>query len=239
MKMFKIAVCDDDTYMLEKVVKCIEQTKSRCNVEGVVYKTSDSVELLHEIQNSHFDIVVLDIQMPNIDGFDIASHLDDETKLIFISGYDDFVFDVFEYNIHYFIRKKELSRLNEVIEKIFKKDKEKYISFDTIEAEKIKVPANCIVYIESIKNYIEVCVFDKCICKTRKTLKDFDYVLENKRFFKINKGTIINMDYVQKVEDVVAFIKTGNASELKRYVITRNRLKDFKNEFFTKGLTDV
>lgn len=237
--MFNIAVCDDDSYMLKTLVKCIEQAKNECNIECSIYKTSDSSEFLHNIQNERYDAVVLDIQMPNIDGFEIAKHLDDKTKLIFVSAYDDFVFDVFEYDTHYFVRKKDLSRLNRVIAKIMMAEKEKYVSFDTIETEKIKVSINSIVFIESVKNYIDVCIYNKPMCKTRGVFKDFEYMLENKRFFKINKGTIINMDYVQKLEDVVAFLKTNDTSEFKRCIITQNRLKDFKNEFFTKGLTDV
>ena len=239
MIMFKIAVCDDDANMLEKLLKCIEQTKNKCNAECSIYKTTNSLEFLHSIQSKRFDIVVIDIQMPNIDGFEIARHLEHKTKLIFVSAYDDFVFDVFDYDTHYFVRKKDLSRLNIVIEKIFMAEKEKYVSFDTIDADNIKVSINNIVSIESAKNYVEVCVYNKPLCKTRGILKDFEYVLENKKFFKINKGTIINMDYVQKLEDVVAFLKTNDTSDFKRCVITRNRLKDFKNEFFTKGLTDV
>ena len=160
--MLTIAVCDDNPRFARQLM-----TKMR---ELCAYLLPDRIDcriapafgsgedVLRYMQNHTIDILFLDIDMPRMNGFRLASNLSEnypDTIIIFVSAYDDFVYSSFEYSPFRYLRK---SHLEEELSITFKKVIEKYIydsetmTFSTTEGELI-LRLRDIIYFEGAKNY--------------------------------------------------------------------------------------
>lgn len=100
---------------------------------------SNSEELAERI--GEFDVFLLDYRMPDIDGFELAKRIREEymtTKtIIFISQYDDIVYDAFEVHAHRYLTKPvEKEKLYRALNEL---DKDAYIHYDSGGEEKVFV----------------------------------------------------------------------------------------------------
>ena len=96
--MIKIAVCDDDKVFIEKTLKPLlfqAQNKARVNTDIEVFK--DGKLLLDEFRcHQNFDIVILDIDMPSMNGKELAARLrelDKDLYIAFMSSYKEEVYE--------------------------------------------------------------------------------------------------------------------------------------------------
>ncbi|MDD3334076.1 MAG: response regulator [Eubacteriales bacterium] len=90
--MYKIVVIDDNRAIAEMIATAIPWDKLECAVCGVAYNGIRGRDL---IQRQHPDIIIADIHMPGMNGLDMIKNLREtspQTKVIFISAYDDFAY---------------------------------------------------------------------------------------------------------------------------------------------------
>lgn len=123
--MIRVAICDDDEKYMKSIIKpallTIEQ-KLKTYVRPLFFTTGNS--LVQTVKSGEmFDLILLDIDMPGLNGKEIAKQLreiDSNFFLVFISSYEKEVFDTIKYKINAFVPKsaskeKLLSELNRVI----------------------------------------------------------------------------------------------------------------------------
>ena len=135
----RIAVCDDDLRELREIMSLIEEypRKAAYGISATAF--SNSEELAERI--GEFDVFLLDYRMPDIDGFELAKRIREEymtTKtIIFISQYDDIVYDAFEVHAHRYLTKPvEKEKLYRALNEL---DKDAYIHYDSGGEEKVFV----------------------------------------------------------------------------------------------------
>ena len=100
----KIYLCDDEYKILENMKKTVQQCQSASEVQGF----SSGRELMRALEKEVCDILLLDIDMPDINGMDIAKWLVGLKKrplLIFVTSHDELVYESFQYHPFGFIRK--------------------------------------------------------------------------------------------------------------------------------------
>lgn len=125
--MIRIAVCDDDELYITKTIKpLLMKAQKVVGIQIDVKFFTNGVRLLEEYNNhQYYDIVFLDIDMPDINGKELAARLrelDKDLYIAFLSAYKEEVYDVIPLNISAFIP-KEYDRdkcLNECV-KLLKK----------------------------------------------------------------------------------------------------------------------
>lgn len=105
----RIAVCDDEKSILEEVSSYIIEFAKNNDIEMVLYPFQNANDLENEINNNaKYDIVLLDIEIGNVNGIELAKKIKKryETMVIsFISGHEQYVYEAFDVQPCGFIKK--------------------------------------------------------------------------------------------------------------------------------------
>jgi two-component system, LytTR family, response regulator LytT len=88
----------------------------------VVGQASDGVEALQVIESENPDLVMLDVQMPGLSGFEVARRLTESggaTQLVFVTAFDQHAIHAFEVNaVDYLLKPVEAARLTTTVERV-------------------------------------------------------------------------------------------------------------------------
>jgi two-component system LytT family response regulator/two-component system response regulator LytT len=91
----------------------------------VVGQASDGLEALDVIDQQHPDLVMLDIQMPGLTGFEVARRLVEnggEPQLVFVTAFDRHAIEAFEINaVDYLLKPVESERLGTAVDRVRKR----------------------------------------------------------------------------------------------------------------------
>ena len=104
--MLNIAICDDEKLFLQFLQKSLNEIFRELSIVASIHCFSNSSDML--THHNNFDIVFLDIDMPQLSGFDSAEKLRAkslDTYIIFVSSKHELVYKSFEYTPFYFICK--------------------------------------------------------------------------------------------------------------------------------------
>ena len=113
--MIRIAVVDDEQIILNSIHKKIERILYDLNAEFEIQDFTSGKTALKEITEKVFDIIFLDIDMPDISGMTIAKkiRMQENLEIVFITNKDELVYDAIKVVPFRFIRK---SRFDEEIQ---------------------------------------------------------------------------------------------------------------------------
>ncbi|MFD0828287.1 response regulator transcription factor [Neobacillus sp. M.A.Huq-85] len=124
--MYKVLLVDDEPLIRERLKHCIEWSSFNCSIIG---EAENGEKALNFIQNNSVDLAIIDINMPLMDGLELARILHNEQKNLFITfltGYEKFEYakravqlEVFDY----LLKPVRAEDLTEMLQK-FKNKKE-------------------------------------------------------------------------------------------------------------------
>ncbi len=213
--MFRIAVIDDEAFFLEK---CRRITKSFFNERKIqsevkTYKYASLV--LEDIKdNLYFDIYLIDIEMPDMNGMELAHQirqLYDSPYIIFVTSYLEYSIKGYEYNAWRYIVKDEMhKKLPLAYDSLINQIKQKKEKFYIIEHPKkiLKLLYEDIYYIyKDGKN--AVFVTRNCSWNDRITLERVMQALDDSMFVRCERGHIVNIRHVMSVEDDELLMRNG------------------------------
>lgn len=209
-----IIIIDDDIKMSKK----IKDELFAYHISDVVTFTSTLDCSLEKIKSA--DLIFLDIEMPDENGLDFAKRIrkeDPNKKIIFISSHEEYVFDSFEVQPFFFIRKVNLvSDFKRAIETYLKEvERNKKYLIIKYSGELKKVQFNEILFIEKYKDHtiLHLCK-DKSI-QVSQPLKSFVNEL-NDSFVIINRSMVINLYHLIEIENIFAVMSNGVKLEISR-----------------------
>ena len=188
-----IVVCDDEKEILETIKEYLND--STYNVT-----TYDSYEKLEKIiKKESFSILIIDIKLGSKSGIEFISKYQEllkNTKLIYITGYDEFIEDTFETNPTYLLRKPlNKEKINKAISKAIKElENEERFLFVKYLNETIKLKQKDILYIESDGRKVNIYMKDKKI-STYAKLSSLEEELSHE-FLRIHKSFVVNLRHV-------------------------------------------
>lgn len=226
----KIVICDDEKIYVDKVY---EKVKVYCNDDEVsCYENADM--LLNDIENNaiNSDIYIMDIEMDNINGLDIAKKIrekDTSALIIFLTNYDKYVYDAFEVKTFRYIPKERIDeKLPQAIKDAVVRIKERnskniYVGVSGRVIRRIELDE--IVFIEKYQKNIIFNLLDKSTVRERTTLKNIYTELDSDKFIFINKGIIINLKNIKYLDGLRIVME----NDVECY-ISRDRLKEVKDK---------
>lgn len=236
--MIRIVIVDDDTFFLEKIKELLAPIMTSANLKYAVDTFSSGEAMLES--KMIYDLLLLDIDMPSISGFDIVKYINDREKeydykaVIYISNYENLVFESFKYSPLRFVRKNMLETdFTEAIQAFLTKytnENEFFIFTDKETNIDIKVNLMDIAYFESYGH--DISLFDRygtkyCIKRNSNiTLNSLDEAYSSKGFIRSHKSYLVNYRHIYKIqENKIYFGDWGIA------LITLRNVREFKLKY--------
>lgn len=194
--MTRIMICDDEQKMLSDIAKLTTEIIKDCDISTY----QNGRELITVLKDQVCDILLLDIDMPELNGLDIARALSDMTAkplLIFVTSHDELVYDSLQFHPFGFVRKSHLTRelpkmLDDAVNEISGKDK--HFCFHSSKGD-VKMKLDDIRYFESDGNYIKLFASEEY--RFRDTLSSLENTLSENGFVRIHKGFLVNQSAVK------------------------------------------
>lgn len=214
--MIRTVLVDDEWNALNFTANALNKYCSDVEIIGKVQSVSDA-ELL--ISNSHFDLVLLDIELMDGTAFDLLNRLNERPfEIIFITAYNQYAIKAFKYNaIDYILKPVNIKELISAIDKVrirLNSSLHRPIDYrfllESIKSQTISKLAihsmNETVFIsiadinrfEAYGNYSRVILKDGNQIISSKTLKDYEQILDEDLFFRVHHSHIINIQYLKK-----------------------------------------
>lgn len=110
----EIGICDDSWEDLKRIQAAFCRCAEKLGEKDIsLYLYPDGKALYKGSRERNFSLVFLDWEMPELDGFDLAGKLyieNPDLKVVFVSNYENMVFDSYEYTPLWFVRKSALER---------------------------------------------------------------------------------------------------------------------------------
>ena len=193
----QIFICDDEPQMLSDIAKKV----SECLPDSSIRTFTSGVELLKCLKAELCDVLLLDIDMPDITGLEIAGHLAGQEKrplLLFVTSHDELVYDSFQYHPFAFLRKscfdKEINAaLTDCVHEL--EHRERHFCFKA-EGNRISLLLSDILYFEAEGNYL-ILFSKEGQYRFRSTITSVENTLSGCGFIRIHKGFLINQAAVR------------------------------------------
>ncbi len=214
--MLRIAVCDDEKRLAEENKAVLEKALAELYVSAEITVYTDSRNLLYDITEDgfHYDLLLSDIEMPEISGMELAEKIKPflpDIRIIFITSHIEYAIDAFELSIFRYVPKSDIAkRLPAAI-----KDA---VSLINLEADKSytiqvkgrfeKIPFRDILYIERDGKNAAINTADG-VSKVRKSLQTVFDELQSEEFIFIDRGCIVNLIHVMQIKNSTAVLKNG------------------------------
>lgn len=211
--MWKIALCDDNAAELAALQTLLTRYAAQRKLAVQVSVFHDGSELVcaHEDEGAHFDLILLDVLMGQLNGIDAAMRLRRcgvRTPLIFFTTSRDYAVESYDAEASgYLVKPVEYDRLATLLDKIFSRLDCPRLALH-IHNDIRYFYYNEILFFESRDHVTYLTLESGDTLRCAETLSALEKILSSDgRFYRCYKGYLINLDHVQQMEDV--FVMTG------------------------------
>lgn len=206
--MLHIAVCDDDTVILSKVDELARVFFRTHCVDCKIQAYQSSENLLYDLQDGiNYDLLLLDIEMPGIDGMDLAKVIRDTmpaAKIIFITSHLEYAITAYEFSVFRYIPKNVIDeKLPPALEDYYKLYRLERNEFYTVEIKNHveQLPYREILYILKEGKYAVFHLTGGKTQSVRKTLAQVFEEISKEYFYFADRGCIVNLANVVGIDD--------------------------------------
>lgn len=216
----KIAICDDDASQRVFLNEIVSAWAVKCRhlVECKEYADAKSFLFDYE-EEKDFDILLLDVEMPEMSGIELAKAVRRENssvQIIFVTGFYEYFSDGFDVSaLHYLIKPADAAKLNPVLDKAVNNlhYRQRSVLLATADGD-FKVSLADILYVESENVYVLVHTPPKTY-RTRISLAKFAEQLDE-TFFKVHRSYIVGLKYIKKITRNEVTMINGDAVPISR-----------------------
>ncbi|MDE7198178.1 MAG: LytTR family DNA-binding domain-containing protein [Lachnospiraceae bacterium] len=239
--MLQIGICDDEPLLLNEIKVITEDCLQRQQAFSILSTYTDGRTLLYEIQDGkRFDLLLLDIEMPDLSGMELAEQIHNllpDALMIFVTAHYKYAVDAYALHIFRYIPKNQLKErlphaLKDAVALLEIQNTDSFIISNHNLFERI--PLRDILYIEKDgKNALFHTTADENQTndsinparRLRKTLTEVFDELNSEEFYFIERGFIVNLRHVTGIShnDCILTDRT-------RLPISQSRLAEFKKK---------
>lgn len=204
MNKIKCLVVDDEPLAIELLKDHISKTYFL----ELAYATTNPLDALEKIRQESFDLIFLDIQMPELNGMDFLKILDKKAKVILTTAYSEYALESYDHEVlDYLLKPVSFDRFYKSVLKIVPEkitpveresgNKKNNFFFIKSNGQQIKIFFDDLLIIESLRDYVSIKTVDKEHI-ILDNLKDLIEILPD-QFMRIHRSFIINLDKIESV----------------------------------------
>ena len=200
----RLVLCDDNDIDRKIERQIIEKTLKIFMRNYEICEYSNGNELMHNFDYVlESDVAVLDIDMPNINGIDIANQMIEKNHLIniiFVTNRSDLVFEAIRCRPFRFVRKELMDKeLEEAIASVMSKIKDEILLYEFASGyDTIKIRIKDILYLESKSHYLHIHTNDE-VKVIRGKISDYETKLADYGFLRAHIGYIVNIRSIYSI----------------------------------------
>ncbi|MGH7616632.1 MAG: LytR/AlgR family response regulator transcription factor [Gemmatimonadaceae bacterium] len=216
----RVVVVDDEPLPRQRVRDLVSQHPSLTFV-GEARNGTEALDVLVDLRP---DLAFLDIQMPELDGLQVAASLADDAPpaIVFVTAFDEYAIRAFEVDaIDYLLKPVTLERFTAAVERVLKRlDRPEESVHGSIQALATRIAsdqgfatrfvarrgskhyfvrAGDVDWIEAVGNYVRLQTGDMSHL-VRETMKNMEARLDPAHFVRIHRSAIVSIDRIQSIE---------------------------------------
>jgi len=210
MRKLRCIAVDDEPLALDLIEGYIVKTPFLELVE----RCSSSFQAMIVMAQGPVDLIFLDIQMPGLSGIEFSKAMQNRTRIIFTTAYDQYALegfkvDALDYLLKPFSYTEFLKAANKaqtwfsMVEKGLEANEAVIPNAIMVKSEYrlLKIELSTIKYIEGLKDYLKIHVegSDKPIV-SQMSLKAMEEKLPSEQFYRVHRSFIVNLDKVGVIE---------------------------------------
>jgi len=208
--MLKAAILDDEIKGSKLLSQKLGFFEDELQVVGIFNQPAKALNAILELKP---DVLFLDVEMPEINGFQFLERLGSfDFEVIFTTAYDSYTLEALRLSaVDYLLKPVDEEELKTALTRLRKRVAEKS-NYKSLKKEKINsnrlalttaegiyiVDKNLIIRIEAMSNYSVFILAGSKKIVVSKTLKEFESILDDEFFTRISRSMIINLTYVVK-----------------------------------------
>lgn len=204
MRPLTCIIVDDEPLAVHLLESYVEKTPDL----HLQASFTDSISAINAVKEQKPDLLFLDIQMPNLDGMELAHSLPEQTRVIFTTAFKEYAFESYEVNALDFLLKP--IRYNKFLGSIEKARQlfdnqqtavQPNTVFIRVDGEWRNIAVDQIIYVNGMKDYVLFYLDgEKKPLISHLTMKVVEEMLPSDRFLRIHRSYIIAVDKIQKVD---------------------------------------
>jgi DNA-binding LytR/AlgR family response regulator len=223
----KCVLIDDEPMDL----MALSELMSAYNEVEIVGKFQNSIEAKDFVINNKVDILILDVEMPELNGLDFIKSIKNVEHVILISSNKTYAADSYDYNVtDYIVKPVQKSRLDQAVDKVkqfdesIKTSSNRDFAFVKDGTKIIRIDFKEIFFIEALADYVQINTTQGRYTVLA-TMKSMQANLPEDDFFRIHRSYIVRKDKIRVIEDNMILMETKNIP------ISRSSKQEFFNTF--------
>lgn len=217
MKIRSIIV-DDNPLNIEILSDLIQEGNSKVQIVGIANNGQEAIDLIQSVKP---DLVFLDVEMPDMNGFEVLGSLKEiNFQTIFVTAFSHYAIQAIRFNaLDYLLKPIDPNELKQAIRRyrsnanadhqqqiqnalknINEKNVLDQVLFLPTQEGGIKMALRDIVKIEGDRNYSTFSLSTNKTKISSKTLGHFEEILKNKGFFRCHRSFIVNRNHIERMQ---------------------------------------
>ena len=244
--MIRAYLVDDERLAVQRLTRLLEET-GRVTIAG---STTDSAEALVFLRANQVDVLFLDVQMPELTGFELLEKLERDVPVVFTTAYDQYALEAFAVNsIDYLLKPIEPERLDRALDKLERfagqprpdvRELARALAHELAQGRKLERIASRVGERTTVLEAARITHFfakDKLTFAAANgrehvidyTIAQLETQLDARRFVRIHRATIVNVAFVQEIypaiDGLLVRLKDDGKTELS---VARDRVRALK-----------
>lgn len=205
MRQISCVIVDDEPLAVRLLESYVEKTPDL----KLLASFTDSITAINAIMVQKPDLLFLDIQMPNIDGMELAHSLPEATRVVFTTAFKEYAFESYEVNaLDFLLKPIRYNKFLAAVEKARKLYQQPVVPpsqlntvFIRVEGEWRNVTIDQITYVNGMKDYVLFYLDNEPKpLITHLTMKAVEDMLPSDRFLRVHRSFIVAVDKILKVD---------------------------------------
>lgn len=221
--MFNVSICDDNIHDIESLKTYLDKFSKKHHIEFNVSEFSKPQMLLYEIEDGKIaDIFILDIEMPELNGFELADKIREYTEtsiIIFLTSHNELASMGYKAKaLRYVIKLNMENDIEEALESAISEIcdiDDKIVTLHRYN-DYWRLPYKDIVCVSRISRQLVITTRLLGEITDNRGIKEFYNTLNDNRFLFIDRSCFVNIDYISQISGYTLKLKDGQILPISR-----------------------